>query len=446
MSKIKIPIRGMHCRSCEILIEENLKEITGVSSANVNHRTGEAVVSYSGNAPGQDQIEKAIQKAGYEVGSIDKLPWLSNNPDDYFRLAFAGGILLALYFVANGFGLFDINVATNSGSLWVVMLLGLVAGFSTCMALVGGIVLALSARHSELHSEATRIQKFRPHVFFNAGRIIGYALFGGLVGLLGSVIQFSTSLLGVLTVVVGLVMILLGLKLIEIFPALKYKTIALPKSISRVLGIKKEAKEYSHKGSFMAGTLTFFLPCGFTQAMQLYAVSTGSFTEGALIMSAFALGTAPGLLGVGGLSSIFKGLQAKIFFMVAGLAVILLGGYNIWSGSKLVSLPGSSIAAEQIATENKKPEIKVIKTTYNNATDIVPSIFTVKKGEPVRIEVTVNETAYGCMSTIGIPGLYNKMQLLEKGKTIVMQFTPTRTGGYPITCAMGVPRGSVKVI
>ena len=40
--------------------------------------------------------------------------------------------------------------------------------------------------------------------------------------------------------------------------------------------------------------------------MQLYAMSTGSPITGALTMGVFALGTAPGLLGVG-LTSIVKG-------------------------------------------------------------------------------------------------------------------------------------------
>ncbi|NCP77121.1 sulfite exporter TauE/SafE family protein [bacterium] len=42
-----------------------------------------------------------------------------------------------------------------------------------------------------------------------------------------------------------------------------------------------------------SGALTFFLPCGFTLAMQAYAITTGSFITGALTMMAFALGTAP---------------------------------------------------------------------------------------------------------------------------------------------------------
>jgi plastocyanin domain-containing protein len=85
---------------------------------------------------------------------------------------------------------------------------------------------------------------------------------------------------------------------------------------------------------------------------------------------------------------------------------------------------------------------QVIKTAYTLAGDIQPNTFTVKAGQPVRFEVDVQENGSGCMSTIMIPGLYNTPQLLSAGEKIVMQFTPN-AGSYQITCAMGVPRGTI---
>lgn len=547
----------MHCKSCEILVEENLKEIPGVQSVQVSLKHAMATVVFQGKRPTEDQIVQAVQSAGYDVGEAEKVPWISRDPKDYFRLAFAGVILLVLYFVAKNLGLFSLNVSTGNGNIWVVLLVGLVAGFSSCMALIGGLVLGMSARHSELHPEATTAQKFRPHLFFNAGRILGYAFFGGVIGLLGSAFQLSGSMLGILTIVVGAVMIFLGLKLIEIFPALKYKTLTLPKSLSRILGIKRETKEYTHKSAFTAGAFTFFLPCGFTQAMQLYAVSTGSFTQGALIMGLFALGTAPGLLGIGGLSSVFKGQKARTFFMVAGLAVIILGVFNISNATKLISWPTSNATAatnvvsngefqevrmtqndggyspsqftveagkpvrwivtstsrfscastvfmpeygiqralkpgENIieftptkpgqvtfscsmgmyrgafnVTEGKTPVTEsdqnsipvqatsqaaetvtadnVLKTIYTNKRDIQPNTFTAKVGQTTRLEIEAQDNGYGCMGSVAIRGLSDQVEFLEKGKTIAFNFTPDKPGDYRITCAMGVPRGLIRV-
>lgn len=64
----------------------------------------------------------------------------------------------------------------------------------------------------------------------------------------------------------------------------------------------------------------------------------------------------------------------------------------------------------------------------------------------MRLEIQVNDTGSGCMGTIMIPGLYDKAIPLVKGQNIIMQFTPTKMGKYPITCAMGVPRGAINVI
>jgi len=83
---------------------------------------------------------------------------------------------------------------------------------------------------------------------------------------------------------------------------------------------------------------------------------------------------------------------------------------------------------------------------YTNKTDINPDTITVKAGKLVRIEIEVRDTSYGCMSTIMIPGLWNKPLAFVKGKTLVMEFIPKKAGEYQITCAMGVPRGTVKVV
>lgn len=88
---------------------------------------------------------------------------------------------------------------------------------------------------------------------------------------------------------------------------------------------------------------------------------------------------------------------------------------------------------------------QVIKTSYTLNGDIQPNTFTVKAGKTVRFEVDVKEDGQGCMSTIMVPGLYNTPELLDKGKKIVMEFTPVKAGEYNITCAMGVPRGIIKV-
>ena len=102
----------------------------------------------------------------------------------------------------------------------------------------------------------------------------------------------------------------------------------MPKFISKhALGISKLNHTLT---PMLVGVATFFLPCGFTQSMQIYTLSTGTFLQGALTMSAFALGTLPvlALLSFSSLS-IHQNKNKGIFFKTAGLIVILFALFNI---------------------------------------------------------------------------------------------------------------------
>ena len=88
---------------------------------------------------------------------------------------------------------------------------------------------------------------------------------------------------------------------------------------------------------------------------------------------------------------------------------------------------------------------QVIKATYTVVEDVKPAKFTVKAGSPVRFDIEAKEDGQGCMGSIMIPGLDNKAQGFEKGKITSFVFTPEKSGSYTITCAMGVPRGTIIV-
>lgn len=444
MNKKIYNVRGMHCRSCEILIEDNiLSKVSGVKKVDVNYHKGIVKVYYDQPTLSDGQIRKAIEDAGYGMGIGSKSPFFSKDSMVYIELVFAGGVLLFVYFLMKIFGVFNLGYGFgNSPGLIAIVLIGLTAGVSTCMALVGGIVLGISARHANLHPEATPAQKFRPHLFFNAGRIASYLLLGGVIGLAGSAFRFSSSVLGTLIMAVGIVMFFLGLKLIEIFPRLTSFT--LPKNISRLFGVNHETKEYSHKDAFLSGAATFFLPCGFTQAMQLYAVSTGSFERGSLIMGLFALGTMPGLLGIGGLTSVVKGWFKGYFFKFAGLIVIILGLLNISYG---YNLTGISFGDFGISNQDKVSGIfqdgkQIVKITQT-ASGYSPDKITVKRGIPVKLLVNATNL-YSCSASLVI-SKYRIFTSLKEGIN-EFEFTPENAGPVKFSCSMGMYTGVINVI
>ncbi len=442
MQKFTIPVQGMHCKSCELIIEENIRQVPNVKKVESSYVSGRVKIWYDGIRPNENAITNAIEKSGYAAGQTSSNIWISRNVRDYYYLFNAGAILLLAFILVQMLGLSGITSGFNQKNIATAGIIGLIAGVSSCMALIGGLVLALSARHSEQHPEATPLQKFRPHLFFNLGRVLGFALFGGAVGLIGSALQPSPHFLAILTLAVGAVMVLLGLKLIEIFPVLQKINFTLPKFLSRILGIHKESREYSHKNALIAGALTFFLPCGFTQAMQLYAVSTGNFMQGALIMSLFALGTTPGLLGIGWLSSAFTGTKAKLFFTTAGLAVMLLGIFNISNASYIVFPQNRSNA--QLQTNNLQTNEAAQEIRMNQGvTGYTPNQFIIKKGILVKWIIT-STNQFTCASYISMPS-YHISQALKVGENIIT-FTPTQTGDISFSCSMGMYRGKFSVI
>lgn len=450
MEKTTVHISGMHCRSCEILIEDELVKMPGVDRAVVSHTKGTADI-YHSNDLDSERIGQMIREVGYEMGQDEK-PWLSRNINDYADLAVAAGLLFFVYLILTRLGVFNlITVSSNNfSSLPIVLLVGFTAGLSTCMALVGGLVLGASAKFAEKHPTATPAQKFKPHLFFNLGRIASYFFFGTVIGFAGSFFQLSPTVLGFLTIIVGGIMLLLGTQLIDISPRLEKINLTLPKFISRSFGIKEHSsKEYSHTNSMMLGALTFFLPCGFTQAMQLFAISTGNPIQGSLTMGVFAIGTAPGLLGIGGLISVIRGAFAKSFFKFAGLVVIALAFFNLSNGFNLAGIAiaspfGSSTKVTTSADPNVVVEngIQIVRMTQSS-NGYSPNTFTVKKDIPVKWIIT-SDNVNTCASSI-VSAKLGVRQSLELGENVI-EFTPKEIGQIGFSCLMGMYRGNFNVV
>jgi len=200
------------------------------------------------------------------------------------------------------------------------------------------------------------------------------------------------------------------------------------------------------------GAMTFFLPCGFTQAMQLFAMSTGSPLTGALTMGIFALGTAPGLLGVGGLTSVIRGGAARLFFKTAGAVVILLALFNVSNGLNLLGVSSKVFGAfstnASAGRSIRDPNVKLVNGVQEvlmiqDSSGYSPNKFTIKKGVPVKWIVT-SKDVYTCASSI-----VSQQLGIRKGLNLgenVFEFTPAQTGTIRFSCSMGMYTGSFNVV
>lgn len=77
--ELKLKITGMHCGSCEQIIKEDLGELPGVLESKIDSKTGEGLISLTGDISAPDII-KVIEKSGYkaEVLSETQLTDLPN--------------------------------------------------------------------------------------------------------------------------------------------------------------------------------------------------------------------------------------------------------------------------------------------------------------------------------------------------------------------------------
>ena len=65
--KAEIKVSGMSCAMCSMAIEKSLKEVEGVSDAQVNLGTEKATVEYDPDKVKLPELENAIEEAGYDV-------------------------------------------------------------------------------------------------------------------------------------------------------------------------------------------------------------------------------------------------------------------------------------------------------------------------------------------------------------------------------------------
>lgn len=433
--KISIPLSGMHCKACEILNEQNIRTIPGVIDAKLNHHTGLAEIYYEGNTPSRETIRKTLAD-GYDVCEEGACTTRPNGRKGRTNWQLLIPLMILAYWLISRLNIGDVGgYLSGEFSLPFAALIGLAAGFSTCLALVGGLVFGLAADYAKKNPEATRSQKFKPHIFFNIGRLLGFFVLGGLLGTLGSAFKLSPFFNGILTALIGLVILVLGLKLLGVSPALNRWEFALPKSLGR--RIKAE-------NPLLLGALTFFLPCGFTQAMQIYALGSGSFLGGGLIMALFALGTAPGLLSIGGLVAIIKQKQSSLFFKIAGGVLILFAFFNLQNGWNLMRVganAGNNNSGSDV-TIDPGSDFQIIRMVESNR-GYTPNRIEIAPNRPVRWIIDA-QAPYSCASYLIVPSLGIEKQL-KKGENII-EFTPPDSGTIPFSCGMGMYNGAFHIV
>jgi sulfite exporter TauE/SafE len=329
-------------------------------------------------------------------------------------------------------------------------LIGLMASVSTCIAVTGGLWVGFAARLEE--AGGTGLKKFYPHLLFNLGRLVSYALLGGLIGAIGSALTLSPAMSAGITIAASLIMILFGLRMLKLFPSFGGFRALVPLRFLKWMNERMAGNTNIAALSF--GAVTFFLPCGFTQALQLYVLARGDFVVGALTMFIFALGTMPALLALSAGTSLSTGRLRGYFLKAAGAAIVLLGIVNIQSSLvtggqdqnlSAISVPAATDPANQsrlggvVLSDGKQiASMKIVGLDY------VPNRFSVDAGKPVEWHIDAKE-AEGCGRVLVIPKL-RLSRLLSREQSNVIAFTPWEAGEIEFNCGMRMMTPGSKFI
>ena len=418
----KIKVNDMTCHSCETRIENEIRKLDGIVFVKASHVYGDVLVEFNSEKCNLEKIKAAIKKAGY---SLD-----ADTTEKILELVILILVMVLLYRMSN---IFNISSALSGEvTYFILFIIGLFTSLH-CIGMCGGIMLSQTLK-AEGNTTYSRIV---PALQYNIGRVISYTFLGGIIGALGSVFSLSPYTKAFIMVFAGLFMVIMGLNLLGFKVIRKYTS-------SLHIGIKFKRTSNT---PFIVGILNGLMPCGPLQAMQLYALSTGSFIKGALSMFIFSIGTVPLMLGLGIASTLINKNGSQKIYKYSGIFVMVLGIIMLSRGFALAGININPIkySNSNISNAAKSEITDNVQTIKMDATyaGYTPNVFVVQRGVPVRFIINGKELT-SCNNYIIIPSLGIEKQLQE-GENII-EFTPENVEDINFSCWMGMLNGVIKVV
>ncbi|MFH1947079.1 MAG: sulfite exporter TauE/SafE family protein [Candidatus Magasanikbacteria bacterium] len=440
MNKKTIHIAGMTCTSCEIIITDELNQIEEINRVVVCSKKKTAEIRYQGNLDVLGVIKK-IKELGYDASEeLIKNSFKANKQQWFYAFLALVGIYIVFKYLKWIGVMRLLEIDTSEVSFGVAFVVGIVASMSTCLVIVGAVVMSFASKYKTQGSFYKASVK--PHLIFHLGRLATFFVLGGVLGMIGGWFSISLRITAIMTVVLAIILVWLGLNIVGLFPSMSSFGIRMPRGIMKTWNRLKESEH--RLAPVLLGGITFFLPCGFTQSMQLFALSSGSFWTGAFTMFLFALGTLPILLTLGIASSRAKNRKRVVFQLVIGILIVVFAFYTMQSGLAMLGLnsdflPSSKNETELQFSDDGGEQVVKMNIGYYG---FEPQVINLKKGVPVKWIID-GDGATGCTNKIIVPSL-NISKKINSGDNIV-EFTPEESGTIPFSCWMGMVRGKFIV-
>jgi sulfite exporter TauE/SafE/plastocyanin domain-containing protein len=420
----------------------------------VNFSAGTAAVTYDASAVTLKEITEVIEKLNYKAeGGAYRAGFL--------RVAGILAIILALYMLLQGLGLSALagafplaEAGMGYGMVVVIGLITSVHGVARC----GGINLSQCIPQVPARGERGGAALL-PGLLYNGGRVISYTTVGIIVGALGSVITVSGRFQGAVQLAAGVFMVIMGINMLGIFQgsigtALRRFNLRLPKLFAK----KIDGQKAVNKSPFVIGLLNALMPCGPLQAMQLYALSTGSPVAGGISMFLFSMGTVPLMFGIGAVSSVLGTKFAPQVMKAGAVLVTVLGmtmftnGWNL-AGISFNPVDSARAALNPFAAAGGAAEAGTFEPVIENGYQIVNSSLsggrypeiTVRQGIPVKWTINAPQGSINGCNNRMIIREYGIEHSFRPGENLI-EFTPDTAGRFAYSCWMGMIRSTITVV
>ena len=425
-------VTGMHCVHCETAVVRAVSGLPGLKEARANYKSATLTAAWDEKVLPQTAIEQALSEAGYGLRNRQR------KTDEALRIVGMLFAVIALYLLVTNSPLSSIlsafPVAQEGMSLGALFLVGVMTSVH-CVAMCGGIHLSHSAQAGQNNRDVLRV-----NLLYQLGRVVSYTVIGALVGALGSVLSVSSAVRGGIQLLAALFMLLMAINLLGGFSWTRRLSFHLPRALSGRIAVLTRGRS-----SLFIGFANGLMPCGPLQAMQLFALSTGSALMGAASMLCFSLGTVPLMLAFGWAGGRLNARFGQPMRTASAVLVLMMGMSMFSSGLALTGVNVSS----SVQSAPQQDDIAYISDGVQHVHSeldygFYPAI-TVQAGMPVTWTLHAEASRLnGCNNAIIIPEFDLYVPLAE-GDNII-EFTPAKAETIPYSCWMGMIRSTITVV
>ena len=167
--KYTFHVAGTHCPSCKILLEDILGGEDFIGSAKVNLKKEIIEIETESEENAEeivDILNNKIKPNGYTL-SVEKII-AEKKKDNVIWMAIPIGLgFLILFFLLQKSGILNLGIGSQTTPI-TSFIIGIIASLSSCLAIVGGLILSLSAKVTQ--DEGGKAAK-KPIFLFHAGRL-----------------------------------------------------------------------------------------------------------------------------------------------------------------------------------------------------------------------------------------------------------------------------------